>query len=102
VLIMILDIIGIILNIVWLVVIVQAIMSWLLAFNVISTSNDLVNTVWTALGKVTEPLYRPLRRFIPNFGAMDITPLVVLLGLLILRGPVLGYFYRSAIMSGMA
>lgn len=67
------------LNIVWWIIIVQAILSWLIAFNVINTSNDFVRSIWQALDKITEPIYRPIRRVLPDFGALDLSPLVVLL-----------------------
>ncbi|MBM3926890.1 MAG: YggT family protein [Sphingomonadales bacterium] len=80
----ILEILQILLNLVWWVIIVQAILSWLIAFNVINTSNDLVRNVWQALGVMTEPLYRPIRRVLPDFGALDLSPVVVLIILAIL------------------
>lgn len=80
----ILEILQILLNVVWWIIIVQAILSWLIAFNVINTSNDLVRNVWNALGTLTEPIYRPIRRVLPDFGALDLSPLVVLIILAIL------------------
>jgi YggT family protein len=62
---------------------VQAILSWLIAFNVINTYNDMVRMIWEALQKMTEPLYRPIRKIMPDFGALDLSPMVVLLGLII-------------------
>ena len=67
------------LNVLWWIIIVQAVLSWLIAFNVINTSSDLVRSVWGGLERLTEPLYRPIRRVMPDFGALDLTPLVVLL-----------------------
>ena len=80
-----LRIVEVLLNIVWWIIVVQAILSWLIAFNVINTSNDLVHSVWTALQRMTEPMYRPIRRVLPDFGALDLSPLVVLLILYILQ-----------------
>lgn len=79
-----LDILQILLNVVWWIIVVQAILSWLIAFNVINTHNDLVRNVWNALGVMTEPLYRPIRKILPDFGALDLSPLVVLILLMIL------------------
>lgn len=67
------------LNVLWWIIIVQAILSWLIAFNVINTHSDFVRAVWTGLQRLTEPLYRPIRRILPDFGALDLSPLVVLL-----------------------
>jgi YggT family protein len=81
---LIVDIARILLNVVWWIIIVQAILSWLIAFNVINTYNDMVRMIWEALQKMTEPLYRPIRKIMPDFGALDLSPMVVLLGLIIL------------------
>jgi YggT family protein len=72
------------LTIVWWVIIIQAVMSWLIAFNVINTHNDFVRNVWQSLDRLTEPLYRPIRRIMPDFGALDLSPIVVLIGITIL------------------
>ncbi len=80
---LIVDIARILLNVIWWIIIVQAVLSWLIAFNVINTYNDMVRMIWEALQKMTEPLYRPIRRVMPDFGALDLSPMVVLLGLII-------------------
>lgn len=68
-----------VLNIIWWIIVVQAILSWLIAFNVINTHNDAIRGIWRGLDRLTEPLYRPLRKVLPDFGALDLSPLVVLL-----------------------
>lgn len=68
-----------ILNILWWIIVIQAILSWLVAFNVINTYNDFVRAVFVALDRLTAPLYRPIRRILPDLGALDLSPLVVLL-----------------------
>ena len=55
----------------------------------INTHNDFVRTVWNALQRMTEPLYRPIRRILPDFGALDLSPLVVLLVIYILSNIVI-------------
>ena len=60
-----------------------SILSWLIAFNVINTHNDFVRQIWGALDRMTEPMYRPIRRILPEFGGLDLSPLVVLVGLAI-------------------
>jgi YggT family protein len=84
-----LQIVQVLLNVVWWIIVVQAILSWLIAFNVINTSNDAVRSIWNALGQMTEPMYRPIRRVLPDFGALDLSPLVVLLILYILMNIVI-------------
>jgi YggT family protein len=80
---------AILLNVAWWIIIVQAILSWLIAFNVINTSNDIIRSIWIALDKLTEPLYRPIRRIMPDLGALDLSPMVVLLIIIIMQRAVL-------------
>ncbi|SFP86060.1 YggT family protein [Sphingomonas rubra] len=93
------QIIQLLLNVIWWIIIVQAILSWLIAFNIINTGSDLVRSVWTALQRMTEPLYRPIRRILPDFGALDLSPLVVLL-LLAAANIVLNNLAASYVASG--
>lgn len=79
----------ILLDVAWWIIIIQAILSWLVAFNVINTTNDFVRTVLMALQRMTEPLYRPIRRIMPDLGALDLSPMVVLLIIIILRSAIL-------------
>ena len=66
------------------IIIIQAILSWLVAFNVINTHNDFMRTFLGALDRITEPLYRPFRRILPDFGGLDFSPFVVLIIVLML------------------
>jgi YggT family protein len=63
----------------------SAIFSWLYAFNVINSSNRFVATLGQFLYNVTEPVLRPIRRFMPDLGGIDISPIVVLLIIFFLR-----------------
>ena len=94
--ILILDILQILLNVIWWIIIVQAIMSWLIAFNVINTYNEFVGSVWRALKVMTDPLYRPIRRVLPDFGGLDLSPMVVLVILLVIQQAVMPALYRAA------
>ena len=85
----ILQIISILLNVAITVIIVQAIMSWLLAFNVINLQNDIASAIWTTLDALTAPIYRPIRKIMPDFGAIDLTPMVVIIGIIILQDAIL-------------
>ena len=67
------------------VIIVQAILSWLVAFNVINMHNDFARTFLRTLDRLTEPLYRPFRKILPDFGGLDFSPMIVLLLIIILR-----------------
>ena len=74
-----------IISIVWWIIIISAIFSWLFAFNVINARNQFVNQIGSALYRITEPLYRPIRRFMPDLGGVDLSPLVVLVILFFLQ-----------------
>lgn len=74
-----------VLNIVWWIVIIQLVMSWLISFDVINLRQPFVYQVWSGLNRATEPLYRPIRNVLPNTGGLDFAPLVVLLGIIAIR-----------------
>lgn len=67
------------------IIIIQVILSWLVAFNVLNTSSPGLRAFVGALEKITEPLYRPIKRVMPDFGGIDFSPLVLLLLIQILR-----------------
>ncbi|HUW74536.1 MAG TPA: YggT family protein [Methyloceanibacter sp.] len=71
------------------VVIASAILSWLIAFNVVNTSNRFVFTLADMLYRITEPALRPIRSILPNLGGIDISPVVLILLLLFIRDVVL-------------
>jgi|SRR3954454_4644340 len=72
------------------VILGQVVLSWLIAFNVLNVHSGGVRNFIVALDRMTAPLYRPIRRILPDFGGLDFSPLVVLLIIWILRGRVLG------------
>ena len=61
------------------VIIASAVMSWLIAFNVVNPYNQVVRSIWQALNALTEPLLRPIRRWMPDLGGIDISPVVLIL-----------------------
>lgn len=61
------------------VVIVSAIMSWLIAFEVLNPRNRIVNQIWRGLDAVTDPLLRPIRRVVPLLGGIDLSPVILIL-----------------------
>ena len=75
--------------VIW-VAVAQAILSWLVAFNVINTHNNFVRTVLTTLDRLLDPLYRPIRRVLPDLGGIDLSPMVLILVVIFLRDVVLG------------
>jgi YggT family protein len=79
------SIIDMILQILVWIIIVQVILSWLVAFNVINTSSNFVRTLLDGLDRLTAPLYRPIRKILPDFGGIDFSPIVLILAIQILR-----------------
>jgi YggT family protein len=73
------------LDVLWWVIIVQAILSWLFAFNVLNISSPVVRSFANALDRMTAPLYRPIRKILPDLGGLDFSPLVVLLLILVVQ-----------------
>jgi YggT family protein len=82
------------------IIIIQAILSWLVAFNVINLHNDFVRQLLYALNRMTEPMYRPIRRIMPDFGALDFSPLVVLLLIQIVSGIIIPHMEMSLLSAG--
>ncbi|WP_170479616.1 YggT family protein [Ruegeria arenilitoris] len=74
-----------ILDIVWFIILAHVIMSWLINFQVLNLNQQLVAQIWYGLNRILEPIYGPIRRFLPNMGGLDLTPLVVLIAVYALR-----------------
>jgi len=70
---------NLLLNVLVWIIIIQVILSWLFAFNVLNTNSGGVRAFVRALDKITDPLYRPIRRVLPDFGGIDFSPLVLIL-----------------------
>lgn len=79
------DIADFLLQLLMWVIIIQVVLSWLFAFNVLNTGSRGVRAFALALERLTAPLYRPLRRILPDFGGIDFSPMVVLIIIFILR-----------------
>lgn len=79
------QILDILLQVLMWIIIIQAILSWLVAFNVINTHNDFVRSFLNALDRLTRPLYRPIRKLLPDFGGIDFSPIVIILLIYVLR-----------------
>ena len=69
-----------ILGVVRFVIIIHFIMSWLISFQVLNLRQPVVAQIWDGLNRLLEPIYGPIRRFLPNMGGLDLSPLVALLG----------------------
>ena len=81
----ILQILLLILDIIWFVMIVHIIMSWLINFQVLNLYQPFVRQIWDGLNRLLQPIYEPIRRILPNTGALDLAPLVALIGVYALR-----------------
>ncbi|WOH50993.1 YggT family protein [Bradyrhizobium sp. sBnM-33] len=93
----ILDIIIIVLDLyVWLLI-AAAILSWLIAFNVVNTRNGFVATAAEFLYRITEPALAPIRRFMPNLGGLDISPIILILIIMLIQRVILYYIYPNVI-----
>ena len=75
---------------IWLLII-QAIMSWLINFGIINTQSNFVNMIGSFLYKVTEPLLRPIRKLLPEFGGVDISPVILIMILIFFRNLLFEY-----------
>lgn len=74
------------------IIIASVIISWLIAFDVVNAKNPQAQNLIRLLERVTEPVYRPLRKFIPPIGGIDITPIIVIIGISIVRAIVINLF----------
>jgi YggT family protein len=81
----ILEVISLALTLYTYVVLCMAVLSWLIAFNVVNIHNDLVRSIWNMLDALTTPLLRPIRNFLPNMGGIDISPVILLLIIVLIQ-----------------
>ena len=88
-----------ILDLAWWLVILSVVFSWLYAFNVVNSSNQFIAQIGNFLFQATEPMFRPIRKILPNLGNLDLSPILVLLGITFLQifirtsvAPALGVF----------
>ena len=91
----ILDIILIVLHIyIWLLI-AAAVLSWLVAFNVVNTRNQFVAMVGDFLYRITEPVLAPIRRMMPNLGGIDISPVILILIIFLIESIIIRYIYPN-------
>ncbi|MEM8555581.1 MAG: YggT family protein [Pseudomonadota bacterium] len=86
---MIIQLIDLLLGVAFFIMLVHIIMSWLINFQVLNLNQPLVYSIWDGLNRLLEPVYGPVRRMLPNTGALDLAPLVVFIGIIALRDIVL-------------
>lgn len=73
------------LDLYWWIIIASAVFSWLYAFNVVNPRNQFVSAIGNFLFRITEPALRPIRRFLPDLGGIDISPIILLLVIFFIR-----------------
>ncbi len=91
------QIIMMLLNLLWFIMVVHIVMSWLISFQVLNLHQPLVAQIWHALNRLLEPIYRPIRRILPPAGGIDFAPLVAFIILIIVQTILInnaGFFYR--------
>jgi YggT family protein len=90
-----LDIVLLVLQIyIWLLI-AAAVLSWLVAFNVVNTRNQVVHMVGDFLYRITEPVLRPIRSMLPNLGGIDVSPVILILIILFLENVIDRYIYPN-------
>ena len=90
-----LDIVLLVLQIyIWLLI-AAAVLSWLVAFNVVNTRNQVVAMLLDFLYRLTEPLLRPIRSIMPNLGGIDVSPVILILLILLLENVIIRYIYPN-------
>ena len=85
-----------ILQVLWFIMIVHIIMSWLINFQVLNLRQPLVAQIWDGLNRLLEPIYRPIRNILPNTGSLDLAPLIVFIAIIIAQRALAnnaGFFY---------
>jgi YggT family protein len=91
----ILDVILVVLHIyIWLLI-AAAVLSWLIAFNVVNTRNQVVAMVGDFLYRITEPVLAPIRRMMPNLGGIDISPVILILIIFLIENIIVRYIYPN-------
>lgn len=80
-----LQIVNLLLDLLTYIIVAHVIMSWLVGFGVFNPRQPLVAAVWDGLNRLLDPFYSRIRRFMPNTGALDLAPLVLFLGIIVVR-----------------
>ena len=81
-----------ILGLIQILLIVTAILSWLVAFDIINMHNELARSIWRTLRSLTDPILAPIRRMVPNLGGVDISPIIAYFGILLVQKLIEEYF----------
>jgi YggT family protein len=90
-----LDIVLIVLDLYIYLLIAAAILSWLIAFNVVNTRNQFVSSIADFLYRITEPVLRPIRNMLPDLGGLDVSPIILILAILLIQRIIAYYIYPN-------
>jgi YggT family protein len=92
-----LDVILIALQLYTYLLIAAAVLSWLVAFDVVNRRNGIVASIWEFLYRITEPALRPIRNMMPNMGGIDISPIILILIIILIERVIIYYIYPNVI-----
>ena len=81
---------------IWLLI-ASAVLSWLIAFNVVNTRNQFVSMLWDFLYRITEPALAPIRAIMPNLGGIDISPVILILIIIFIQKVIINYIYPNVV-----
>ena len=93
------QILNLLLDVLWWIIIIQVVLSWLFAFNVLNSSSAGLRAFVRALDRITDPIYRPIRKVLPDFGGIDLSPMVAIILIIVLQ-ILLGGVARDLMLSG--
>ena len=79
------------------IIVINAVLSWLIAFNVVNQSNKLIYMIGDFSYRITEPALRPIRKMMPNLGGMDVAPVVLILLLILVKDIILGLLWKYGV-----
>lgn len=79
------EIVFLLLDVLWYLIVAQVIMSWLINFSILNMSKPIIIQLWMSINKILDPIYRPIRNFLPATGGLDIAPLIVIVGIIAIR-----------------
>lgn len=84
-------------NLVWWLILASVVLSWLFAFNIVNVNNPTVRQISHGLSRLTEPMLAPIRRILPSMGGLDLSPIILLLGLEFLRRFIIEAMFKFAV-----
>ena len=90
------EIVSLLINVIVVAVIIQFVLSLLLAFNVVNRHNGFVDAVWTAINAILEPVLRPIRRIMPNVSGLDLSPIILFIIIFFIKA-IIGYYIYPAV-----